>query len=38
MCADDESIEDDPELWWACQAIKLDVPAPRMPNVAPMCA
>jgi hypothetical protein len=23
---DDESIDDDPELWWACQAIILDVP------------
>jgi hypothetical protein len=29
MCVDDESIDDDPELWWAFQAIILDVPAPR---------
>jgi hypothetical protein len=21
MCVDDESIDDDPKLWWACQAI-----------------
>jgi hypothetical protein len=21
MCVDDESINDNPELWWACQAI-----------------
>jgi hypothetical protein len=21
MCVDSESIDDDPELWWACQAI-----------------
>jgi hypothetical protein len=28
MWVDDESIDDDPELWWACQASILDVPAP----------
>jgi hypothetical protein len=38
MCVDNESIDDDPELWWTCQAIILDVPAPRMPNRLPMCA
>jgi hypothetical protein len=26
MCEDDESIDDNPELWWACQAIILDAP------------
>jgi hypothetical protein len=30
MCVDDESIDDDPKLWWACQAIILDVPAPKV--------
>jgi hypothetical protein len=32
MCVDDESIDDDPKLWWACQAIILDVPAPKVPS------
>jgi hypothetical protein len=36
MWVDDESIDDDPELWWACQASILDMPAPRMPNRLPV--
>jgi hypothetical protein len=31
MCVDDESIDDNPELWWACQAIILDESAPKVP-------
>jgi hypothetical protein len=33
MCVDDESIDDNPKLWWACQAIiyyVVDVPAPKV--------
>jgi hypothetical protein len=38
MCVDDESIDDDPKLWWACQAIILDVPAPKVAYATPRCA
>jgi hypothetical protein len=39
MCVDDESIDDDPKLWWACQAIIYWMSQrQRCPSAAPRCA
>jgi hypothetical protein len=39
MCVDDESIDDDPKLWWACQAIIYYMcQRQRCPSATPRCA